>query len=317
MGRKKIRKKKYTYRSKLSKSKKPRKSKYDDIVYNDVTQWRKQRDIVRHFQKKGFEVEGRFQRYVSDHMKSKSASFGYTHGLPDFEILEPRGKYQKLAIYMNHENKNKIIDHLAKQNYKILEFHPEFTTGAIKQLIYDKYFRLKLPRVKQQKRENLTFNLIKQMPSTKKKKKRVQNNNNKDEVYLPEKEFQNRVVVELNKIEGVGFVLVDGKVQGNISKKFSKFSKMMGYPRDVADVSVKNKSFDDKYKQVDMELKVGNKGPRPTQYAKLKNLQQRFDHFPCCVNTRDGVEAGVKKAVDIVRTYLTRPSKELEKYMLK
>jgi len=93
-------------------TRKRRKSKYDKLAKFNKTQWRKQQELVRYLRSEvQVEVEGRFQAYVSVNAQDKSARFGYTKGLPDVEILNSSGKYNKCAIYLSNVSKKNPKNH--------------------------------------------------------------------------------------------------------------------------------------------------------------------------------------------------------------
>jgi len=143
---------------------------------------------------------------------------------------------------------------------------------------------------------------------------------NKNE-HISEKVFHKKVIIEIRKqVKNKTLpcnILLDGKIEGNTSKAYTCFSKRLGYVNDVADISIKNQSFDGTYNQLDIELKIGKAKPRDTQRTKLMSLAKRFNHFPCCVNTENGLIYGINKVITIIHTYMTKPTNQLNKFKLK
>lgn len=266
--------------------------------------------ILRKLRKLGYTVEGRFQQYTASiHVRSLSRSYGYTPGLPDLEIYNSRGCFVKCGIYFNNPPSSKrVIKILETMGYKIIHLSGPSSATLFKQL-EDEYLSLptstsRTPRL----RRTIDQPLSRYTPLGKR------------DCRVLEKVFHKKVITSIrSRIKSGLFpasLLLDGKVQGNLPRAANCLSTRMGYLNNIADISIKKLSKNKKFKQLDIELKVGLKKPRPDQWAMLLRVEFEFNHCVVYVNTYNGVAHGVKTVMKIINDYLNKDESTLRKYLL-
>jgi hypothetical protein len=313
---KKKKKKTYTRKRKRRKSKKQLKEEREYPLLREYQKIQKQ--LIFWLRTLGpVDVEGRMYQYVDPKWQSLMNRYGYTQGLPQLEISNRRGKYIKCGIYLkdklNKEDK-RVQKLLLKQGYAIMIFTKKIPVSEMKQFILKNYLNLKI--VKKRKRRKSVHN-----EGDSKKKKRKRRKITKTVIGYKEPNFSQEKVFHLKLVDFLRMryknVILDGKVEGNINKTLTKFSKRMGYINDVADISIKHPSNAGQYIQLDMELKIGSNVPRTTQKQMLRSLNRKYKHFPTYINTSSGAVNAFREIDDLMHEYCYgTDAKKLAKFHL-
>jgi len=240
--------------------------------------------------------------YVNDYYRDKANKFGYTWGLPNIEIHNPKGKYSKCGIYLRKmsDADERISKQLEKEGYLILKYNKDVPLNHIKISINKVY--LNLSNKSRKRKRNYFVSEIKNERKKKKKKR-----------YKFEKDFHQDCVIKTREKKKKGKLpkrlIFEGRLQGNIgSKKVTGFSNRMGYKIDSSDFTFKNKSPCG-FEHLEIELKNNEDLPRHTQAEMLKFWSKKFNHFSTFVNNGD-----IETFDKIVELYYYGPKEELLKY---
>ncbi len=137
---------------------------------------------------------------------------------------------------------------------------------------------------------------------------------------VSEREFHTNLIVGLRRAVRAGVLpsttVIDGRSEGNIPMRMLIKNKMLGYVVGTPDVSILNTSSDKTYNQLNIELKIGSEGTRQSQDKRLM-LLERYRHCAVVLKSGTSPKRAIKRAVRIVKAYLSGPPDKLEKYRYK